>query len=110
MAPLELPPKGEDLPLIKTRTGDLSSSKDHCSRQETLFAPAYSVFLERFPLYEETHALDTLREREFKRIQEARAVYMDYMGACIYPDFLVQKHLKTLTQQLVGNTHSDSPS
>ncbi|KIM25344.1 hypothetical protein M408DRAFT_331258 [Serendipita vermifera MAFF 305830] len=71
---------------------------------------AYPAFINRFPSYAKTQQLDNLREREFRRLQESRVVYMDYMGACLYPDFLVKEHLQLLTQQVVGNTHSDSPS
>jgi hypothetical protein len=80
------------------------------SREDDSFHAAYSALLEQFPQYAQTYDLDALREREFGRLQHARAVYMDYMGACLYPDFLVREHLQALTHQLIGNTHSDSPS
>lgn len=74
------------------------------------FSLAHSAFLDRYPTYARTRELDDLREREFRRLQESRSIYMDYMGACLYPDFLVKEHLRMLTEQVVGNTHSDSPS
>jgi hypothetical protein len=80
------------------------------SREDDSFSTAYSALLEQFPQYAHTYDLDALREREFGRLRHARAVYMDYMGACLYPDFLVREHLQALTHQLIGNTHSDSPS
>jgi hypothetical protein len=80
------------------------------SREDDSFSTAYSALLEHFPQYAQTYDLDTLREREFGRLRDARTVYMDYMGACLYPDFLVREHLQALTHQLIGNTHSDSPS
>jgi molybdenum cofactor sulfurtransferase len=80
------------------------------SREDDAFSTAYSALLEQFSQYAQTYDLDTLREREFDRLRHAQAVYMDYMGACLYPDFLVREHLQALTHQLIGNTHSDSPS
>ncbi len=74
------------------------------------FSQAHSAFVDQYPTYAQTRELDDLREREFRRLQESRSIYMDYMGACLYPDFLVKDHLQLLTEQVVGNTHSDSPS
>jgi len=71
---------------------------------------AYSVFLEKFSLYNRKHEPDALRDQEFGRIEEYGAVYMDYTGACLYPGFLVREHMQVLTKQVVGNTNSDSLS
>jgi hypothetical protein len=109
----------EYLPLYKSEKG--SHTRDPVlhrtvdpeaaySHEDDAFSMAYSAVLEQFPQYAQTYDLDTLREREFGRLQHPRAVYMDYMGACLYPDFLVRQHLQALTHQLIGNTHSDSPS
>lgn len=88
-----------------TQTSSYESTGDNPS-----FSQAYSAFLEQFPAYAQTRELDDLREREFRRLRESRSIYMDYMGACLYPDFLVKDHLRLLTEQVMGNTHSDSPS
>jgi hypothetical protein len=90
--------------------GEVVGSEATDNREDELFASSYSAFLQQFPSYIQTHDLDLLREREFGRVRDARAIYMDYMGACLYPDFLVRDHLQMLNRLLVGNTHSDSPS
>ncbi|KIM21236.1 hypothetical protein M408DRAFT_110290 [Serendipita vermifera MAFF 305830] len=102
------PPSSIWRPRTPNPSSKVATRSQHTSKPK--LTPAYSDFINRFPEYAETKQLDDLREREFRRLRQSRGVYMDYMGACLYPDFLVKEHSKLLTQQVVGNTHSDSPS
>ncbi|PVF98824.1 PLP-dependent transferase [Serendipita vermifera] len=77
-------------------------------------APRYSsaekAFLKQYPTYASTSSLDKLRSSEFKRLKSSNIVYADYMGGCLYPESLVKRHVARLTEGVLGNTHSDSPT
>lgn len=69
---------------------------------------AYSSFLAVYPEYKLTRLIDTLREREYKRLKRSDEVYVDYMGASLYPEGLVRSNAMFLRQAILGNTHSIS--
>ncbi|CCA68067.1 related to molybdenum cofactor sulfurase [Serendipita indica DSM 11827] len=69
----------------------------------------FSSFVERYPDYAQTTALDRLRDVEFARLDGSKEVYVDYMGGCLWPKSLVTNHADLLKTGLFGNTHSDSP-
>ena len=70
---------------------------------------AKAIFLKNYPHYELTDALDGIRKREYKRLDKTKHVYLDYTGASLYPETLVQWHSKLLKKSTFGNTHSVSP-
>lgn len=90
----------------------LEKNLGHTSKHKALdYQQSKEDFLTRFPEYRQTKVLDSVREKEFTRLKQGNGtVYMDYMGGCIYPEALVKQHLEQLTSQVLGNTHSDSPS
>lgn len=55
-------------------------------------------------------AIDWLRIIEFSRLDTAGHTYLDYTGACLYPESLVLDHLWDLRSSVYGNPHSDSPA
>ena len=67
---------------------------------------AFDDFLEAYPAYAQTHALDELRFREFARLDEQQHVYLDYTGAALYPRSLARDHIALLEQFVLGNPHS----
>lgn len=78
----------------------LSHRSSHC---------AYLSFLRAYPEYKLTRSIDTLRGREYKRLKRSGEVYMDYMGASLYPESLVRSDATFLRRAVLGNTHSFSP-
>ena len=42
------------------------------------------MFLKEFPSYENTKALDALRQVEFARLDEQQQYYFDYTGSGLY--------------------------
>ncbi|HEX2209816.1 MAG TPA: aminotransferase class V-fold PLP-dependent enzyme [Longimicrobium sp.] len=52
----------------------------------------------------------SLRAREFARLDARGDVYLDYTGSALYPDSLVRAHAELLRQSTFGNPHSDSPA
>ncbi len=59
---------------------------------------------------ERTALLDELRAREFRRLDEAGHVYLDYTGGGLYPDRLVREHAQLLLSMVLGNPHSQNPT
>jgi molybdenum cofactor sulfurtransferase len=72
------------------------------------FRADYADFITRYPAYRRTASLDELRTREFARIDAVGCVYMDYGGAALYSERLVETHGAFLRQAILGNPHSRS--
>jgi selenocysteine lyase/cysteine desulfurase len=49
-----------------------------------------------------------IRAREFTRLEATRCAYLDYAGACLYPESLVQRDAARLTTTILGNPHSEN--
>ncbi|HUQ83205.1 MAG TPA: aminotransferase class V-fold PLP-dependent enzyme [Gemmatimonadaceae bacterium] len=49
-----------------------------------------------------------LREREFARLDRSGEAYLDYTGSALYAESQVQRHLAFLTENILGNPHSQS--
>ncbi len=71
---------------------------------------ACADFLARYPSYEQTAALDTLRATEYRRLDEQRQVYLDYTGGSLYAESQVRKHADLLRSGVFGNPHSVNPA
>ncbi|HYM61188.1 MAG TPA: aminotransferase class V-fold PLP-dependent enzyme [Thermoanaerobaculia bacterium] len=55
----------------------------------------------------ETH-FDTLRDREFSRLEAQHHAYLDYTGSALYGESQLLGHAELLRTGLFGNPHSDS--
>lgn len=71
---------------------------------------SYSDFLQRYPAYAQTHALDVLRDREYARLDRLGHVYLDYTGGGLYAESQVREHLRWLSENVFGNPHSINPT
>jgi selenocysteine lyase/cysteine desulfurase len=71
---------------------------------------ALAAFLAEHPEYEATSALDTLRQREFARLDAQGQVYLDYTGSGLYASSLVERHAAMLLAKVLGNPHSANPA
>lgn len=69
---------------------------------------AYREFLERYPDYAATEALDALRSAEYSRLDRDGHVYLDYTGGSLYAESQVRAHLDLLVRRVFGNPHSGS--
>ncbi len=52
----------------------------------------------------------SLRNREFSRLDKENHVYLDYTGGNLYPESLLKKHHKLLSEGVLGNPHSSNPT
>ena len=70
----------------------------------------YAAFLDAYPSYAETAALDAVRDTEFARLDDQRMVYLDYTGGGLYPASVVERHGEYLITHVLGNPHSANPA
>src|SRR5258706_4101734 len=68
------------------------------------------AFLDAYPAYGSTHAIDDLRATDYTRLDRARHVYLDYTGAGIYAQSQINKHQQLLLENIYGNPHSSNPT
>ncbi|MBO9367205.1 MAG: aminotransferase class V-fold PLP-dependent enzyme [Chloroflexi bacterium] len=71
---------------------------------------SYHEFIERYPAYSQTYALDVLRDREYARLDRLGHIYLDYTGAGLYAESQVREHLRWLSENVFGNPHSTNPT
>jgi molybdenum cofactor sulfurtransferase len=71
---------------------------------------AYEDFLAAFPEYASTHAIDALRVREYRRLDDQHHAYLDYTGGSLHASSQVLEHAALLNDHVYGNPHSASPS
>ncbi len=71
---------------------------------------SFNDFLSRYPQYNSSPILNTLREQEYQRLDARNQVYLDYTGGGLYPESLVQEHADFLLTYVLGNPHSQNPT
>ena len=72
--------------------------------------PALARFVERYPEYSVTGAIDRLRAADYGRLDRDGQIYLDYTGGSLYADSQVRAHAELLTAGVFGNPHSGSLS
>jgi selenocysteine lyase/cysteine desulfurase len=72
--------------------------------------PAYDAFLEAYPSYSSTLALDRLRVADYPRLDRAEQIYLDYTGGGLYADSQLRAHQELLSEHVFGNPHSSNPT
>jgi len=67
-------------------------------------------FLETYPSYERTRALDDLRAREYPALDARGHTYLDFTAANLYARSQVERHAALLVGNVFGNPHSTNPT
>jgi len=67
---------------------------------------AHAAFLEAYPDYDRTTALDALRASDYRRLDAGRHVYLDFTGGGLHAESQVRDHAELLNQHVLGNPHS----
>ena len=71
---------------------------------------ASQTFVEQYPAYADTAAIDALRTMDYACLDRGRHVYLDYTGGGIYADSQIQQHHQLLHDHVFGNPHSSNPT
>ncbi len=71
---------------------------------------AFARFLLSRPGYAETEAIDVLRQRDYRRLDDLGHTYLDYTGGSLYGESQVREHMDLLLHGVYGNPHSSNPS
>jgi len=72
--------------------------------------PAFTDFLQSYPAYATTEALDRLRAAEYARLDRGEHIYLDYTGGGLYAESQLRGHQKLLSENVFGNPHSSNPT
>ena len=84
---------------------DVAVLENHDQRS---FKVDYDHFLARFPEYKETLHIDDIRKNEFSRLDLNEEIYLDYTGASLYSENLIDIHSQKLRNSIFANPHSNS--
>jgi len=71
---------------------------------------AFLRFLEDYPKFEQTSAIDTLRENEYSVLDHSNSIYLDYTGGGLYAESQLIAHHDLLSRNVFGNPHSYNPT
>ena len=66
----------------------------------------YERFIERYPRYGDTAAIDDLRAKEYPLLDRDGHVYLDYTGSGLYAERQLREHARYLGSCVLGNPHS----
>src|SRR6476646_2812652 len=67
-------------------------------------------FLQAYPAYAATSAIDDLRAREYRRLEATNHAYLDYTAGSLYADSQIERHAALLRDHVFGNPHSTNPT
>jgi selenocysteine lyase/cysteine desulfurase len=71
---------------------------------------ALEMFRQAYPSFESTILLDTLRTKEYARLDNQGQIYLDYTGGGLYAESQLRAHMELLQHNVFGNPHSISPT
>ena len=70
----------------------------------------YHKFKTTYPSFAATEYIDALRDKDYKRLDQLKQVYLDYTGSSLYAESQVHNHMTMLMHTIYGNPHSDNPT
>jgi selenocysteine lyase/cysteine desulfurase len=74
------------------------------------YREAFEAFKAQYPQFEATRRIDTIRARDFSRLDALNEVYLDYTGGGLYSEHQLDEHMALLKKGIFGNPHSHNPS
>ena len=66
----------------------------------------FARFLDTYPAYASTSALDDLRRAEYGRLDAQGQVYLDYTGGALHADSQVREHAELLSAHVFGQSRT----
>ena len=73
-------------------------------------ADGYSAFAASYPAFKQTLLLDEWRQTQYRRLDAAGQVYLDYTGGGLYSESQLVEHMELLRSGVFGNPHSANPT
>ena len=70
----------------------------------------FNKFIQVYPAYQTTTALDELRASDYSRLDRNHENYLDYTGGSLYAESQLRRHQKLLLNGVFGNPHSTNPT
>lgn len=70
----------------------------------------FNQFIQVYPAYQTTTALDELRASDYSRLDRNHENYLDYTGGSLYAESQLRRHQKLLLNGVFGNPHSTNPT
>lgn len=67
-------------------------------------------YLDQYPELKNPSYFDVLRQMEYERLDAENHVYLDFTGGNLYSASQINRHLKFLSKQVLGNPHSFNPT
>lgn len=80
------------------------------TKDTDVYASEYNKFIKQYPQYAETGHLDECRKSDFKRLDDKKHIYVDFVGSNLYPESLIKQHQDFLLNNVYGNPHSVNPT
>jgi selenocysteine lyase/cysteine desulfurase len=71
---------------------------------------AEQAFSVEFPQFDPDGSFETLRRREYSRLDAAGQVYLDYTGGSLHAASQLDAHVALLQDSVLGNPHSNNPT
>lgn len=71
---------------------------------------AQASFDAHSPEFQQTTHLDTLRTREYGRLDALGQTYLDFTGGGLYAESQLRAHMELLQSNILGNPHSSNPT
>eukprot|EP00961_Rhodomonas_salina_P204461 2758803-Rhodomonas_salina.1 len=101
---LKIHGNGKYHPVLDIGPVNPRSSKQAC---DSGCAEAQAKFDQQYPQFSKTKKLfEQLRRTEFRQLDQGNCTYLDYTGAALPPQSLLDNHFKFLKDNLLGNPHS----
>src|SRR4029077_14980341 len=69
-----------------------------------------TTFLDMYPSYASTRALDELRATEYPALDGQGHTYLDFTAANLYATSQLERHQALLRTEVFGNPHSTNPT
>ncbi len=73
------------------------------------FDAALADFKQAYPSFD-IEGVETLRAKEYKRLDDLGHVYLDYTGGGLYAESQLNEHMAMLKSGVFGNPHSSNPT
>jgi selenocysteine lyase/cysteine desulfurase len=73
-------------------------------------AVTLAYFLNSYPAFATTSALNDLRATEYARLDATGQTYLDYTGGGLHAESQVRQHMALVNENVFGNPHSENPT